>query len=153
MDKYRFNRASLINIGFQYVTSPDRKTPCDYIVMHDVDLLPLNHDLPYKYPQPHSVTHVAAPGLHPKYNYSSFIGGILVVPSTVFRAVDGMSNVYWGWGLEDDEFFVRLKQSQTQVSSSSSYLSSLFTVRIHQSLFRFSGNPSKRNQYRDEIHI
>jgi hypothetical protein len=21
--------------------------------------------------------------------------------------VDGMSNKYWGWGLEDDEFFVR----------------------------------------------
>lgn len=24
--------------------------------------------------------------------------------------VNGMSNKYWGWGLEDDEFYVRLKQ-------------------------------------------
>lgn len=83
--------------------------------MHDVDLLPLNNDLPYDYPQPQSVTHVAAPGLHPKYNYSSFIGGILIVSSYIFRSVDGMSNLYWGWGLEDDEFFVRLKQNEVKV--------------------------------------
>ena len=25
----------------------------------------------------------------------------------LFQHVDGMSNKYWGWGLEDDEFFVR----------------------------------------------
>ncbi len=94
VDKHRFNRASLINVGFHYATSPERRpAPCDYIAMHDVDLLPLNNELPYGYPDPNSVTHVAAPGLHPKYNYPSFIGGILIVSSTIFRFVDGMSNV------------------------------------------------------------
>ena len=27
----------------------------------------------------------------------------------------GMSNKYWGWGLEDDEFFVRMRQANLEV--------------------------------------
>lgn len=73
VDSYRFNRASLINIGYLYT-----KTHHDYIAMHDVDLLPLNKNLSYAYPanQPH---HVAAPNLHPRYHYPKFVGGILLV--------------------------------------------------------------------------
>lgn len=26
-----------------------------------------------------------------------------------------MSNKYWGWGLEDDEFYVRLKEANLKV--------------------------------------
>jgi len=79
-----------------------------------VDLLPLNKNLPYDYPQD-GPFHVAAPGLHPKYNYPTFIGGILLLKNEDFEAVNGMSNKYWGWGLEDDEFYVRLKDAKLQV--------------------------------------
>lgn len=59
-DRFRFNRASLINVGHLYT-----RDHYDYIAMHDVDLLPINSNLRYDYPSdgPH---HVAAPGLHPK---------------------------------------------------------------------------------------
>ena len=30
---------------------------------------------------------------------------------TDFELVRGMSNQYWGWGMEDDEFYHRLKGS------------------------------------------
>lgn len=33
-----------------------------------------------------------------------------------FTQVNGMSNKYWGWGLEDDEFYVRLKEAGLSVS-------------------------------------
>lgn len=33
-----------------------------------------------------------------------------------FIQVNGMSNNYWGWGLEDDEFYVRLKDAKLNVS-------------------------------------
>lgn len=32
-----------------------------------------------------------------------------------FAVVNGMSNKYWGWGLEDDEFYVRLKDAGLKV--------------------------------------
>lgn len=65
VDRFRFNRASLINVGFLFV-----KDTFDYIAMHDVDLLPMNSELKYEYPAD-GPFHVAAPGLHPKYNYVS----------------------------------------------------------------------------------
>lgn len=73
VDSYRFNRASLINVG--YIQT---KYNYDYIAMHDVDLLPLNKNLSYTYPKEQPF-HVAAPNLHPKYHYDKFVGGILLI--------------------------------------------------------------------------
>ena len=58
----------------------------DYIVMHDVDLLPLNNDLNYGYPD-NGPFHIAAPHLHPKYHYPKFVGGILVLSVEQFEQV------------------------------------------------------------------
>jgi xylosylprotein 4-beta-galactosyltransferase len=41
---FRFNRASLINVGFL-----ESRTDCDYIAMHDVDLVPVTEGLPYMF--------------------------------------------------------------------------------------------------------
>lgn len=46
-----------------------------------------------------------------RYDYASFIGGVLLMTLEDFRKADGMSNQYWGWGLEDDEFAMRLKEA------------------------------------------
>ncbi len=76
--------------------------------MHDVDLLPLNdiNDYSFPYDGPY---HISSSGLHPEYNYSTFIGGILVVNKYQYLKTNGMSNRYWGWGKEDDELFLRFK--------------------------------------------
>ncbi|XP_044754645.1 xylosylprotein 4-beta-galactosyltransferase [Coccinella septempunctata] len=108
VDNYRFNRASLINVGYLQI-----KSNYDYFAMHDVDLLPLNENLSYAYPeQPY---HLAAPNLHPRYHYAKFIGGIFLINREHFEMVNGLSNQYWGWGLEDDEFYVRLKESNLKI--------------------------------------
>ncbi|KAG8225786.1 hypothetical protein J437_LFUL005593 [Ladona fulva] len=96
VDTYRFNRASLINVGFELSMIDG----CDYVAMHDVDLLPLNSNLSYDYPA-NGPVHLAAPHLHPRKH---------------FKLVNGMSNKYWGWGLEDDEFYVRLKEAGLNIT-------------------------------------
>merc|ERR1712117_262791 len=93
VDKLRFNRAYLINVGY-LESSP----VCDYIAMHDVDLLPQNPALLYKYPS-NGPLHISSHELHPKYDYPTFIGGILLMTRKHYKQVDGMSNKYWGWGL------------------------------------------------------
>ena len=54
--------------------------------MHDVDLLPLNPNLMYKYPEK-GPFHVSGPELHPKYHYKTFVGGILLLTMEQFRKV------------------------------------------------------------------
>eukprot|EP00096_Caligus_rogercresseyi_P012282 TRINITY_DN5097_c0_g1_i1.p1 TRINITY_DN5097_c0_g1~~TRINITY_DN5097_c0_g1_i1.p1 ORF type:complete len:309 (-),score=72.35 TRINITY_DN5097_c0_g1_i1:1033-1959(-) len=104
-DTWRFNRASLLNAGF--LESP---RDCDYFALHDVDLIPLNSHIHYEYPG-QGPLHLTAPGLHPKYDYASFFGGILLITREDFFKVNGMSNNYWGWGLEDDEFRARVVEA------------------------------------------
>uniref|UniRef100_A0A0B7B8W5 Beta-1,4-galactosyltransferase n=1 Tax=Arion vulgaris TaxID=1028688 RepID=A0A0B7B8W5_9EUPU len=105
-DQFRFNRASLINAGFL-----ETRSFCDYIAMHDVDLLPMNGALSYAFPEL-GPFHLSAPHLHPLYHYRTFVGGILLIQSKHFEMLNGLSNRYWGWGREDDEFFVRMKKAK-----------------------------------------
>eukprot|EP00794_Sanderia_malayensis_P005387 gene5387-6060_t len=109
-DNHRFNRASLINVGFLLA----RNESYDYIAMHDVDLLPLNKDLNYDYPEI-GPFHVAAPHLHPKYHYKTFVGGILILSAEQFEEVNGLSNKFWGWGREDDELYMRISEAGYKV--------------------------------------
>ncbi|KAK5979115.1 N-acetyllactosaminide 3-alpha-galactosyltransferase [Trichostrongylus colubriformis] len=111
-DEFRFNRASLINVGW---FESDR-LGCDYMVMHDVDLLPLSQEISYRFPGEGVVRHISAPEYHPKYNYSKFIGGILMLTMNDYKALNGMSNKYWGWGLEDDEFYLRIMDASLNLT-------------------------------------
>ncbi|WAR21110.1 B4GT7-like protein, partial [Mya arenaria] len=90
---------------------------CDYIAMHDVDLLPVSEELDYSFPG-NGPYHIASPELHPLYHYPTFIGGILLITKKHFSQVNGMSNRYYGWGREDDEFYVRLKKGGLLVTKS-----------------------------------
>lgn len=135
-DVYRFNRASLINIGW---FEADR-VGCDYLVMHDVDLLPLNPELDYTFPGDGVVRHISSPEYHPRYNYTKFIGGILMLTLKDFKMVNGLSNKYWGWGLEDDEFYLRLRDAN--LTSSLQRPKGLITNR--QNTFRHIHNSQKR---------
>lgn len=110
-DKYRFNRAVLINIG--YIIS--KKEGFDYMAMHDVDLLPVDPRLSYKFPL-NGAFHLSSPSLHPLYHYDSFVGGIFIISHKNFERINGMSNRYWGWGLEDDEFYTRLRRANITIA-------------------------------------
>lgn len=111
VDKHRFNRAALINIGFI-----ESRSLVDYIVMHDIDLLPLNLvEMSYRYPE-NGPVHLASPEYHPIYHYATYVGGILMITSNDFERANGMCPLYWGWGREDDNFYVRMKLARMTIA-------------------------------------
>ena len=94
-DAKAFNRGTLCNIGFKEVS----KLHCDYVVFHDLDLLPI--DVDYSYSE-HPV-HLASDILP----FETYFGGITLFPSKDFEKINGFSNHYWGWGFEDDDLRLR----------------------------------------------
>ncbi|XP_026529151.1 beta-1,4-galactosyltransferase 7 [Pseudonaja textilis] len=137
VDHHRFNRASLINVGFL-----ESGNDTDYIAMHDVDLLPLNEELDYSFPTA-GPFHVASPELHPLYHYSTYVGGILLLTKQHYQMCNGMSNRFWGWGREDDEFYRRLRAAGLQLFRPSGITSGYKTFQhLHDPAWR------KRDQKR-----
>lgn len=67
----------------------------------------------------------------------TFIGGILLLKNSDFQLVNGMSNKYWGWGLEDDEFYVRLKDAG---------------IKVHRPQNITTGTASTFNHIHDRAH-
>ncbi|XP_011811364.1 PREDICTED: beta-1,4-galactosyltransferase 7, partial [Colobus angolensis palliatus] len=59
--------------------------------------------------------HVASPELHPLYHYKTYVGGILLLSKQHYQLCNGMSNRFWGWGREDDEFYRRIKGAGLQL--------------------------------------
>lgn len=87
----RFNRAALVNVGFL-----ESSNSTDYIAMHDVDLLPLNEELDYGFPEA-GPFHVASPELHPLYHYKTYVGGILLLSKQHYQLVrPGWGAPAWG---------------------------------------------------------
>nr|CDS34729.1 beta 14 galactosyltransferase 7 [Hymenolepis microstoma] len=127
-DDFRFNRGSLLNIGVKesdlmenhYFESTFSKwtmplPPTQMIALHDVDLLPVSDSLNYQHSGkfPH---HLIPYWMHPQYyNYPKYIGGAMIISRQSFNLVNGFSNRYWGWGREDDEFGLRLKEANLNV--------------------------------------
>jgi len=94
-DASAFNRGMLCNIGFLQA----KKLNCDYIVFHDVDMIPL--DIDYSFSE-HPV-HLASDELP----FDTYFGGITLFPVNDFEKINGFSNHYWGWGFEDDDLRYR----------------------------------------------
>jgi predicted glycosyltransferase involved in capsule biosynthesis len=105
-DAKLFNRGMLLNIGFTYA----KKYHCDYVVFHDVDMLPIEVD--YSYTE--NVTHLATNFQNEddeidRESFDTYFGGVTMFPTEAFSTINGYSNKYWGWGFEDDDLFLRCR--------------------------------------------
>jgi hypothetical protein len=105
-----FNRGKLLNIGYKLA---NEKGEYQSIVLHDVDMLPVNAD----YSKSEIPTHLASEAeqfgwkLPMGGTYEKYFGGITLFPFNVFGEINGYSNEYWGWGAEDDDLLHRVKSS------------------------------------------
>ncbi|XP_013789360.1 beta-1,4-N-acetylgalactosaminyltransferase bre-4-like [Limulus polyphemus] len=102
---HKFNRAKLFNIGF--VEALKDSNYCCFI-FHDVDLLP------------ESPRHIYTCSKQPRHMcsaldtfryvlpYPGLFGGVIAITRHQFERVNGFSNVFFGWGGEDDDFCNRI---------------------------------------------
>jgi len=101
-----FNRGKLLNIGFLYA----KKLECDYVVFHDVDMIPHNVDYSYsEYPIHMATNFVTNDDNFEKIIFDEYFGGVTLFPVKDFELINGYSNEYWGWGYEDDDLLYRCK--------------------------------------------
>jgi len=90
-----FNRGKLCNIGFLEAKSQG----CSHVVFHDIDILPIEVDYSYS---DHPI-HLISEDLP----FDSYFGGVTLFPVDQFEQINGFSNLYWGWGFEDDDLRYR----------------------------------------------
>ena len=102
-DDLPFNRGKLLNIGFEYAV----RQQCDYVVFHDVDMLPIDVDYSYSDVPIHLATGFTNSD---REIFDTYFGGVTLFPVDLFKKVNGYSNEYWGWGFEDDDLLMRLTE-------------------------------------------
>ncbi|XP_069184384.1 beta-1,4-galactosyltransferase 4-like [Procambarus clarkii] len=107
-----FNRASLLNVGFKEAR---KEGPWDCYAFHDIDLLPENDfHLYHCSPQPRHLA-VALSTFNYRNPYHSYFGGGCLMMESHILKVNGWSNMYWGWGGEDDDMWNRVTSSDMTV--------------------------------------
>lgn len=104
-DDKLFNRGATKNIAAKFAFEDG----CDYIVWHDIDMIPEEGGgADYSYPTEHPVhiaTNISQMGY--KLKYFEYFGGAVLFTKDQVEKTNGYSNEYWDWGMEDDDLFWR----------------------------------------------
>lgn len=103
--KKDFNRGALLNVGYLQAC----KLECDYVVFHDVDMLPVNIDYSEVKEPTQVVCTVVGKSKDEKIPYD-YSGGVVLFPISDLERINGFSNKYWGWGFEDNDLLLRCKE-------------------------------------------
>ena len=112
-DDLDFNRGKLLNIGFQKAD----ELGCDYIALHDIDMLPIDADYTYSDKPVHLITELDLPEGVNRQLFDSYFGGVTLFPSYIYKQINGYSNEYYGWGFEDDDLFLRCIENGINLDS------------------------------------
>ena len=105
VDDKLFNRGATKNIAAKHAFEDG----CDYIVFHDIDMIPedgggADYSFPEKTPI-HIATSISQ--MEYKLKYEEYFGGAVLFSKEQIEKTNGYSNDYWDWGMEDDDLFWR----------------------------------------------
>lgn len=103
-DDKLFNRGAMKNIAAKHAFEDG----CDYIVWHDIDMVPEDDTCDYSFPN-NNPQHIAVRISQSDYQlkYEEYFGGAVVFSKEQVEKTNGYSNDYWDWGMEDDDLFWR----------------------------------------------
>jgi len=105
---------ALLNIGYVYA----EKFNCDYVVFHDVDMLPVDVDYSYSRIPLHLATDFDNVDKNNEF-FDQYFGGVTMFPMSTFKKINGYSNKYWGWGYEDTDLLYRCMRHDIDLDSMS----------------------------------
>ncbi|CAF0903883.1 unnamed protein product [Rotaria sordida] len=110
-----FNKGIIMNVAFQQALNIRSTFNC--FIFHDVDLVPENDYNVYECDQK-APRHLspAVDELRYVLMYNHLVGGVLALSEEQFISVNGWSNLYWGWGAEDDDMAQRIRNSSYRLS-------------------------------------
>lgn len=110
----QFNRGMLLNIGFKYAL----EHKCDYVVFHDIDMLPSEVDYSYSDKPVHMATDFFYQDNEKERDvFEEYFGGVTMFPVEDFKKINGYSNKYWAWGYEDDDLLLRCKENDVNLDT------------------------------------
>jgi hypothetical protein len=108
-DDKPFNRGKLLNIGYLKA----KELGCSYVVFHDVDMVPIEVDYSYSELPMHLATNFELEYDKSKnLSFDDYFGGVTMFSADTFERINGYSNLYWGWGFEDDDLLFRVNQKK-----------------------------------------
>ena len=105
VDDKLFNRGATKNIAAKHAFEDG----CDYIVWHDIDMIPeegggCDYSFPENNPR-HIATQISQ--MNYQLKYEEYFGGAVLFSKEQVEKTNGYSNDYWDWGMEDDDLFWR----------------------------------------------
>ncbi|PAA61655.1 hypothetical protein BOX15_Mlig001508g4, partial [Macrostomum lignano] len=132
-----FNRGMLMNVG---VVEALKLASFDCFIFHDVDMIP-EHDRNV-YLCDENARHLASAIDEMRYHvmFYNYLGAVLAMSSKNFFRINGFSNVYWGWGNEDDDISARTMEAGMLVSRPPPTLGRYKMVRHPKAVRIESGN-------------
>ena len=110
-DAELFNRGKLLNVGFKYA----KRLKCDYVVFHDIDMLPVDVDYSWTDVPLHMATNFIPADT--RVIFDEYFGGVTMFNEWSFQTINGYSNEYWGWGFEDDDLLFRSKNENLSLDT------------------------------------
>jgi len=120
----KFNRGAVLNAGFRRALQLNARR----VIFHDCDLIPdMGLARMYTDPWPSSIVHFGA--RFNRYNNTpTYFGGVVGFKVGSFP---GFSNLFWGWGGEDDSLYRRVDREAISRPQGGSYrdLEELHTVK------------------------
>ncbi|KAL7056306.1 hypothetical protein AAHC03_020647 [Spirometra sp. Aus1] len=114
-----FNRGKLFNAAVTEIKkSPpgDRLHGINCYILHDVDKVPTSSSTVYECGQ--HVKQLATAfrtGTETRWLYSTFLGGATAFTWEQIEKINGASNIFYGWGGEDDDLSLRLQLNNITV--------------------------------------
>jgi len=100
-----FNKGRIMNAAFREAV---QLFDFQCVTFHDVDLVPEDDRNMYTCTEQPKHMSVAIDKFSYVLPYQELIGGVLTFRSSHFQLVNGYSNMYWGWGAEDDDMTARI---------------------------------------------